>query len=105
MRGGEARMPAICTGCSGLMTNQIHVKCCSYRRAEVLAGFVNGIFLVFVAFFVFTESIERLMEPPEVSTDRLMLVSVLGFCVNLVGIFVFNHGYVFPPGSNVPRAP
>jgi zinc transporter 5/7 len=64
-----------------------------YRRAEVLAGFVNGIFLVFVAFFVFTESIERLMEPPEVSTDRLMFVSVLGFCVNLVGIFVFNHGY------------
>ena len=53
---------------------------------------MNGVFLVFVAFFVFTESVERLMEPPEVSTDRLLLVSVLGFIVNLVGIFVFQHG-------------
>eukprot|EP00123_Amoebidium_parasiticum_P001849 comp13050_c0_seq1/m.8322 comp13050_c0_seq1/g.8322 ORF comp13050_c0_seq1/g.8322 comp13050_c0_seq1/m.8322 type:complete len:406 (-) comp13050_c0_seq1:536-1753(-) len=63
-----------------------------YQRADVLAGFVNGVFLVFVAFFVFTESVERIMEPPEVNTDRLLLVSVLGFAVNLVGIFVFQHG-------------
>eukprot|EP00124_Ichthyophonus_hoferi_P005557 Ihof_evm1s837 gene=Ihof_evmTU1s837 len=63
-----------------------------YKRADVLAGFVNGVFLVFVAFFVFTESIERIMEPPEVNTDRLLLVSILGFVVNLIGIFVFQHG-------------
>eukprot|EP00128_Syssomonas_multiformis_P011866 Colp12_sorted_trinity150504_noHs@8631 len=55
-------------------------------------GFVNGLFLVFIAFFVFTESVERVMEPPEVHTDRLFIVSFLGFCVNLVGIYVFNHG-------------
>ena len=63
-----------------------------YGRAEILGGFVNAVLLVFVAFFVLTESLERLVEPPEVSTDRLFLVSVLGFVVNLVGIFVFQHG-------------
>ncbi len=29
-----------------------------YVRAEVIAGFVNGLFLLFVAFFIFAEAIE-----------------------------------------------
>ena len=29
-----------------------------YGRAEVMAGFVNGLFLVFVAFFIFSEAVE-----------------------------------------------
>ncbi|XP_069794113.1 zinc transporter 7 isoform X2 [Narcine bancroftii] len=63
-----------------------------YVRAEVLAGFVNGLFLIFTAFFIFSEGIERALEPPEVHHERLLSVSVLGFLVNLVGIFVFKHG-------------
>ncbi|XP_055498332.1 zinc transporter 7 [Leucoraja erinacea] len=63
-----------------------------YVRAEVLAGFVNGLFLIFTAFFIFSEGIERALEPPDVHHDRLLSVSVLGFLVNLVGIFVFKHG-------------
>jgi solute carrier family 30 (zinc transporter), member 5/7 len=50
----------------------------------VLSGFVNGILLVLIAFFVFVESIERMLEPPEVKTERLLLVSVLGFVVNIL---------------------
>lgn len=30
----------------------------SYVRAEVLAGFVNGLFLIFTAFFIFSEGVE-----------------------------------------------
>jgi len=63
-----------------------------YVRAEVLAGFINGLFLLFISFFIFSEAIERLVEPPEVKHERLLLVSILGFLVNLVGIFVFQHG-------------
>ncbi|XP_078723888.1 zinc transporter 7 isoform X2 [Lampetra fluviatilis] len=63
-----------------------------YVRAEVMAGFVNGLFLIFTAFFIFSEGIERAVEPPEVHHDRLLTVSVLGFFVNLVGIFAFQHG-------------
>jgi zinc transporter 5/7 len=61
-------------------------------RAEVLAGFVNGLFLLFIAFFIFSEAVERAIEPPEVKHERLFLISVLGLIVNLVGIFVFQHG-------------
>lgn len=61
--------------------------------AEVLAGFVNSLFLLFIAFFIMSESVERLIEPPDVHRhDRLFVVSVLGFLVNLVGIYAFQHG-------------
>ncbi|XP_072051405.1 zinc transporter 7-like [Amphiura filiformis] len=63
-----------------------------YVRAEILAGFINGLFLLFIAFFIFSEAVERIVEPPEVRHERLFVVSVLGFAVNLVGIFAFQHG-------------
>ncbi|XP_053552549.1 zinc transporter 7, partial [Bombina bombina] len=63
-----------------------------YVRAEVLAGFVNGLFLIFTAFFIFSEGVERALDTPEVHHERLLPVSILGLLVNLVGIFVFQHG-------------
>ncbi|XP_034233472.1 zinc transporter 7 [Thrips palmi] len=64
-----------------------------YVRAEVLAGFVNGLFLLFIAFFIMSEAVERAIEPPEVKHERLFVVSILGFLVNLVGIYAFQHGH------------
>ncbi|UXI18455.1 gamma-aminobutyric acid type B receptor subunit 2 [Sarcoptes scabiei] len=69
-----------------------HAFTFGYVRAEILAGFVNGLFLVFVAFFIFAEAIERTIEPPEVKHERLFIISVLGLIVNIIGIFVFQHG-------------
>ncbi|CRK99456.1 CLUMA_CG012672, isoform A [Clunio marinus] len=63
-----------------------------YVRVEVLAGFVNSLFLLFISFFILSESVERLIEPPEVKHERLFVVSILGFIVNLVGIYAFQHG-------------
>ncbi|XP_012275612.1 zinc transporter 7 [Orussus abietinus] len=64
-----------------------------YVRAEVLAGFVNALFLLFIAFFIMFEAVERAIEPPEVKHERLFIVSVLGLLVNLVGIYAFQHGH------------
>lgn len=63
-----------------------------FGRAEVLAGLANGMFLLFIALFIMKEAIERTFEPPEVHHERLFVISVLGFIVNLIGIFVFQHG-------------
>jgi zinc transporter 5/7 len=62
-----------------------------YLRAETLSGFFNGIFLVFIGFNVFLESIERIYEPQRIESDGLLLVSVLGFGVNLIGLFFFHE--------------
>ncbi|XP_045453010.1 zinc transporter 7 [Melitaea cinxia] len=64
-----------------------------YARAEVLAGFVNGLFLLFISFFIMKEAVERAIEPPEVKHERLLVVSILGFLVNLIGIYAFHHGH------------
>ena len=36
--------------------------------------------------------LQRAFEPPEVKHDRLFVISVAGFIVNLIGIFAFQHG-------------
>lgn len=45
----------------------------SYDRVEVLSGFINGLFLVVIGIFVFMEALGRLVEPPVVSTERLLV--------------------------------
>ncbi|KAG2234626.1 hypothetical protein INT48_003434 [Thamnidium elegans] len=64
-----------------------------YNRIETVAAFFNGIFLVLISCSIVIEAVQRLVHPPEMSTDRLLLVSFVGLIVNLVGIFAFNHGH------------
>ncbi len=64
-------------------------------RFEVIGGFVNAIFLICIALAIVLEGVERLWEPPEINSDNLLLVAVLGFVVNMVGLFFFHdhaHG-------------
>ncbi|VDO63589.1 unnamed protein product [Onchocerca flexuosa] len=62
-----------------------------YGRVEVLSGFINALFLIVIAFFIFLEALERLYDPPDISTDKLMIVAVAGLIVNIFGMFAF-HG-------------
>uniref|UniRef100_A0A7N6FHX0 Zinc transporter n=1 Tax=Anabas testudineus TaxID=64144 RepID=A0A7N6FHX0_ANATE len=64
-----------------------------YGRVEILSGFINGLFLMVIAFFVFMESVTRVLDPPNVNTDMLTPVSVGGLLVNLVGICAFSHAH------------
>ncbi|XP_061118740.1 proton-coupled zinc antiporter SLC30A5 isoform X2 [Conger conger] len=64
-----------------------------YGRVEILSGFINGLFLMVIAFFVFMESVTRLVDPPNINTDMLTPVSVGGLIVNLVGICAFSHAH------------
>lgn len=53
----------------------------SYGRVEILSGFVNGIFLVVISFFVFLAAIQRLFDPPKVNTNRLLVSAVNVLCL------------------------
>uniref|UniRef100_A0A8C4SDM6 Zinc transporter n=1 Tax=Erpetoichthys calabaricus TaxID=27687 RepID=A0A8C4SDM6_ERPCA len=64
-----------------------------YGRVEILSGFINGLFLMVIAFFVFVESVARLVDPPNINTDMLTPVSVGGLIVNLIGICAFSHAH------------
>ncbi|GAT96828.1 cation transporter putative [Entamoeba histolytica] len=61
-----------------------------YGRSETLSGFVNALFLVYIAFFVLLESIHRLIHPSDIKVDALLMVSFLGLLVNIIGVFAFR---------------
>ncbi|RPD64317.1 cation efflux protein [Lentinus tigrinus ALCF2SS1-6] len=66
-----------------------------YGRIETLSGFANGIFLILISVFIVFEAIQRLLDPPEMNTSQLLLVSTLGLGVNLFGMFAMgghHHG-------------
>lgn len=44
-----------------------------YGRVEILSGFINGLFLVVIACFIFLEAVQRLFEPPEIRTEKLLV--------------------------------
>ncbi|KAI8643169.1 Metallo-dependent phosphatase-like protein [Parasitella parasitica] len=64
-----------------------------YSRIETVAAFFNSVFLVLISLSIVTEAIQRLINPPHMSTHRLLFISFIGLLVNLVGIFAFNHGH------------
>ncbi|XP_033634104.1 zinc transporter 5-like [Asterias rubens] len=70
-----------------------------FGRVEVLSGFVNGLFLVVIACFVFIAAIGRLLDPPEINTERLLTVSIAGLLVNMIGIFAFSHAHSHAHGG------
>lgn len=64
-----------------------------YVRAEVLAGFVNSLFLLFISFFILSEGVERAIEPPEVrKTKRLSIEcsKCIFFISNCLFLFLFE---------------
>ncbi|KAK1215490.1 putative zinc transporter msc2 [Marasmius sp. AFHP31] len=67
-----------------------------YGRIETLSGFANGIFLILISIFIVFEAIQRILDPPEMDTSQLLLVSSLGLAVNLFGMFAMggHHHHV-----------
>lgn len=62
----------------------------------MISGLYNGVFLIFFAFNVFIESIERLYEPVGIRGSKLLIVSVAGLLVNCIGLVFFHehaHGH------------
>jgi zinc transporter 5/7 len=76
-------------------------------QVETLSGFANGTFLVLISVFIVFEAVQRLLvsflilissgayhlcrlDPPEMNTNQLLLVSSVGLGVNLFGMFAMG---------------
>ncbi|KXG53311.1 Cation efflux protein [Penicillium griseofulvum] len=65
-----------------------------YGKVDTLSGFANGIFLMIISVEIIYEAVERLSSGSEVHRlGELLMVSIAGLAVNLVGIFSFEHGH------------
>ncbi|GAA1625798.1 cation diffusion facilitator family transporter [Georgenia ruanii] len=63
-----------------------------FRRAEVLAAAAQAAVLLAVGVYALVEGVRRLMAPPEVPADGLLVFGVIGLAANLVSIAVLAGG-------------
>lgn len=65
-----------------------------YGKVDTLSGFANGVFLMIISLEIIYEAVERLTSGSEMRRiEELLVVSIAGLAVNLVGIMAFDHGH------------
>jgi cobalt-zinc-cadmium efflux system protein len=67
-----------------------HHRTFGLYRAEILAAFVNGLFLLVVAGIVIYEAVLRIIYPEEVLGLQMLVVAVVGLGVNLASIAILR---------------
>jgi cobalt-zinc-cadmium efflux system protein len=63
-------------------------KSYGYYRFEILAALFNGITLFIIAGFIIKEAVERLFQPPVVSSGSMILIALVGLLANLLSVWV-----------------
>ncbi|MFC7680580.1 cation diffusion facilitator family transporter [Paenibacillus sp. GCM10028914] len=67
-------------------------KTYGYRRFEILAATLNGITLIGVALYIFYEAIDRFINPPEVATMGMLIISIIGLLINVLVAWIMMRG-------------
>ena len=68
-----------------------HHKTYGMYRAEVLAAFINGLFLIPIVGLIMFESIMRIIYPQEINSFYMLMVAIIGLIVNITSITIL-HG-------------
>jgi cobalt-zinc-cadmium efflux system protein len=68
-----------------------HHRTFGLYRAEIVAAFVNGLFLLFVVAIISYEAVLRIIHPEEVLSLHMLMIALVGLAVNLVSIGIL-HG-------------
>lgn len=55
-----------------------------YKRVEILAAFLNTVFLIAIAIILIFEGIDKIMNPGEINGQLMLWVSVVGLAGNLI---------------------
>lgn len=63
-----------------------------YRRAQVLAAFVNGILLAVLLVWIIFEAIQRFASPVEVNAPLMLWIAVAGLLANVVAFLILHRG-------------
>ena len=66
-------------------------KTYGYYRFEVVAAFINGVLLILIALWVFSEAFSRFQHPATVKSVPMLFIAVLGLIINLVGIYLLHE--------------
>ncbi len=62
-----------------------------YKRAEILAAFINAITLIAVSVYLMVEAVKRFMNPKEVDYLWMLGLGVLGVFANGLSVLILHH--------------
>jgi cobalt-zinc-cadmium efflux system protein len=62
-----------------------------YYRTEILAAFLNGVFLWAVVVFIFYEAIQRIQQPAEVKSLEMLVIAVFGLIANGLSVVILSR--------------
>lgn len=62
-------------------------------RAEILAAFINGLFLLFIVGLIIYEAITRIINPVEIAAAQMLIIALIGLSVNIASIIILHGGY------------
>lgn len=68
------------------------VRTFGYFRFEILAAAFNAILLLLVAIYILYEAYQRLNHPPEIYSMGMLVVAIIGLCVNIVSMKLLSAG-------------
>jgi cobalt-zinc-cadmium efflux system protein len=68
-----------------------HHRTFGLYRAEIVAAFVNGLFLLFVVAIIIYEAVLRIIHPEDVLSLHMLMIALVGLAVNLISIGIL-HG-------------
>jgi cobalt-zinc-cadmium efflux system protein len=75
-----------------MMRPRSAVRTWGFARVEVLAAAAQAAVLLAVGLFVLIEAIKRLIEPPEIAAQGLLIFGIIGLAGNVVAIIVLAGG-------------
>lgn len=67
-----------------------HHKTFGLYRAEVLAAFINGLFLIPIVGFIIYEAILRFLNPQDIVGFYMLIVAFIGLSVNITSILILQ---------------
>lgn len=67
-----------------------HHRTFGLLRAEVVAAFINGLFLLVATAWIVFESVDRILHPQPILTMQMLTVAIIGLTVNIISIFLLE---------------
>jgi cobalt-zinc-cadmium efflux system protein len=65
-------------------------KTFGYKRAEIIAAFINSISLILLSLWLIIESIQRLLDPQPVEEKTVILLSLIAIAGNGLSVFLLH---------------
>ncbi len=70
-----------------------HHRTFGLYRTEILAAFINGLFLLLVVGVIIYEAIQRILHPVEVLSLQMLAVAIIGLGVNIASILILRGSH------------